>query len=450
MEMERTKEILLHEHSRLLHNFNILKQLLVVYQEKVEHSEAPENLKCLLEKCVVKYDYSPFISDDDSFHSQSEVIECLKLKNGGLHLLIHNLFEDLLDIERRLYDAQLQDTGKVQEKKEPGEDAEDSSTEEENTSEMISKEQQLERLQHEVEEEEQLKMFNEETINGLEEQKNDLEEKLKELECTMKNKSTWSDKTNSYLQEKEKWDVEKKQMESVMNVTNTRLCEAKYNAMDTEEELMKTINLQGIYNKVMKEFLKETQTFSEAIQKTADEIQKPSLTKRFLRLFYPQRKKTEIKIRFLLKERTLATKELDMLESKVRRAQHIQNIFEAILQDQERELGVINDRMTTIDERLQEKQPSLFKRVAGFFCARQRVSEDKILHRHLGQNSKMAEILRKKMEDTKKLQYVYEVLAEKVQDKIGRLYRKVEKINEELRWLNDHPLMAKELVKILS
>ncbi|TWW57105.1 hypothetical protein D4764_08G0010920 [Takifugu flavidus] len=155
-------------------------------------------------------------------------------------------------------------------------------------------------------------------------------------------------------------------------------------------------------------------------------------------------------MRFLLKEKFKATDEAEELKTKGKRAEHILNIFRAIVDDQQTELGIIRKRVKSLDETMPEYEPSICKRLINFFCGRWTGNAENIFHSQKRKSTTMAETLDKRLEEMQKLQYVYEMLVEKIKDKIVRLHEKVDLINEELLRLNNHPLMAKELVKVLN
>ncbi|CAG03884.1 unnamed protein product [Tetraodon nigroviridis] len=272
---------------------------------------------------------------------------------------------------------------------------------------------------------------------------------MKQLEEKLEDKSTWSDKTTSYLEEKQKWDVEKAEFETIMGLLNTHIREAKYSATDHEEELMKTVKLQGIYQNVIKAFLKDTEKLYEEILENTDKKRKPPLCERISGFICLKWKRNEKKMKFLLKEKCRATNEAEELESKVKRARHILNIFGAIMEDQQKELDIIYERMKTLDERLPEKSP-LCARLAALLCGTQTERGDNILHRHKCQNRHIAETLERKMKDIEKLHYIYEILTEKIEDKIVRLRNKVKIIDDRLLSLNNHPLVAQKLQKIMD
>ena len=347
----------------------------------------------------------------------------------------------------------MQDQRSLQKSQQGVEEEENLKNSNKNSEKIISKIQDLQeslnKLQEGVEKEEKLRSLKDNIIKELGDEKDGLKVKVKQLEETLEDKSTWSDKTASYFEEKQKWDVEKTEFETIIGVLTTHIREAKYSATDHKEELMRTVKLQGIYTNVIKAFLKDTEKLYEEILKNTDKIQKPPLCKRISGLLCFKWKKNEKKMRFLLKEKRRATNEAEELEAKVKRARHILNIFGAIVEDQQKELGILYERTKNLDERLQENQPPLCKRLASLLCGRQ-THKDDVLHKQKCQNRNIAETLERKMKDIQKLHYVYEILTEKIEDKIVRLYNKVKIIDEKLLSLNNHPLMAQELVKILS
>ena len=449
---EQPLENLICKNRTLVNNCNVLKKLIIAYENKSQHLQNSDQEYILLDEGPIEYYYPPLHADVDV----DEVIEDLKIKNADLEIVTGTLFRKLQEIETLLKNCQedldLQSPEQLQNlvKKRDHEqrvDIKEHEPEDSLHTKCQDLVQSITDVQNQKKQLEKLNSINETIIGKLNEENDVLQKKVKQLENDVQNLSPVSDRIAYFLMTKTNIEAERKKYQEELNSLLKERIEVEDMEEDLNEQLTRMKDFSHYIN-LIKELEKQVDDLRDSVKmiKHKKKKKQSALCKEVRNFFLSESGIIKANVEFLIREKWEVKKKAENMEKELKLVENILTVYGNIQETHQKELDDLREKMRNCDDTLQKSGPSLCQRFLNLFCPGGESSLKDLKEMH--KNKKHCKFLSEQLEVLQQMLCTQEITAEKLKTKISRLHERARILDYNLLEINSLALKNQKVSRL--